>query len=126
VGYLATDKISAHRNAGLYRKEMREQFEEAYVGTFEQWCEKYKQMQSQVDALIIGDITDIKGWNDEKARRQTQSLTKIPTGCVLGALTDYAMFGFDENAFIINMKIANGLDRALPKSYIRKASRIIQ
>ena len=126
VGYLATDKISAHRNGGLYRKEMREQFEENYVATFDQWCEKYKQMQSEVDALIIGDIAGIKGWDDGKARQQIQALTKIPTGCVLGGLTQYAMLGFDYDAFVVNMKIAHKLGRAMPNSYIRKASRIIQ
>ena len=126
VGYLATDRISAHRNGGLYRKEMREQFEENYVATFDQWCEKYKQMQSEVDALIIGDIAGIKGWDNGKARQQIQSLTKIPTGCVMSGLTEYAMLGFDDDAFIINMKIANSLGRAVPNSYLRKASRIIQ
>lgn len=126
VGYLATDKLSAHRNGGLYRKEMREQFEEAYVDSFDQWCEKYKQMQSEVDALIIGDITDIKGWNDEKARQHVQFLTRIPTGCVLGAVTDYTMFGFDDDAFIVNMKIAKNLGKTVPNSYISKADRLIE
>jgi polar amino acid transport system substrate-binding protein len=126
VGYLATDKISAHRNGGLYRKEIREQFEENYVATFDQWCEKYKQMQSEVDALIIGDTTDIKGWDDGKAQQQILSFTKIPTGCVSGPLAQYAVFGFDDDSFIINMKIADTLGLAMPNSYIRKASRIMQ
>jgi polar amino acid transport system substrate-binding protein len=126
VGYLATDKISAHRAGGLYRKEMREPMLEEYVGSFDQWLEKYHQMQGKVDALIIGDMTDIKGWNAEKARQHTQSQTEIPTGCVLGSVTDYAMFGFDGDDFIINMKIANSLGRTIPKSYIRKATRIIE
>ena len=126
VGYLAADKISAHRNGGLYRKEMREQFEEAYVASFEQWREKYAQMQDKVDALIIGDISDITGWNAEKARQFVHSQTKIPTGCVIGAVTDYAMFGYDDEDFIINMKIASNLGRAVPNSYLSKAARVIR
>ena len=126
VGYLGSDTISAHRNAGLYRKEIRGQFSEAFVSSFDQWCETYKQMQNSVDALIIGDISGIKGWNDEKARKQIQSLTTIPTGCVVGALTNYAMFGFDGEDFVINMKIAKNLSQTIPRSYIRKAKRIIK
>lgn len=105
---------------------MREQFAETYVRSFDQWCEKYRQMQSEVDALIIGDITGIKGWNDVKARQHIQSQTKIPTGCVLGTVTDYAMFGFNGGDFIVNMKIAKILGQTIPNSCLSKATRIIE
>jgi polar amino acid transport system substrate-binding protein len=126
VGYLATDTISAHRNGGLYRKEIREQFVEAFAGTFDQWCEKYKQLQSSADAVIIGDISGIKGWDAKNAQKYIQTLTKIPTGCVSGAVTDYAMFGYDGDDFVINMKIAKSLGQTIPQSYMSKANRIIE
>jgi polar amino acid transport system substrate-binding protein len=126
IGYIATDKMSAHRNGGLYRKEMQEEFREAYVSTFNQWREQYAAMQHQVDALIVGDITGIKGWDDTKAQSLVQASTKIPTGCLLAAVCNYAMFGFDEDDFVINKKIIKTLSKTIPKSYIKKANRIIE
>jgi polar amino acid transport system substrate-binding protein len=126
IGYIATDKISAHRNGGLYRKELQEKLQEAYVSTFDQWLKQYAKMQNNVDALIIGDITGIKGWNDTKAQNVVQTSTKIPTGCLLGAVCDYAMFGFDEGNFVINKRIAKGMSKTIPRSYIKKANRIIE
>ncbi len=126
VGYLAVDKISSHRNGGLYRKEIREQFVEAYVDSFDKWLKTYKQMQNEVDAMIIGDISGISGWNPESANAAIQSSTRIPTGCVLGQVTHYAMFGFDDNDFVINKKITRHLRQTLPKSYLEKAIRVIE
>jgi polar amino acid transport system substrate-binding protein len=126
IGYIAADKMSAHRNGGLYRKEMREEFQEAYVSTFDQWRKQYTMMQKNVDALIIGDITGIKGWNDTQAQDFVQASTRIPTGCLLGAVSDYAMFSFDKADFVINKKIARNMKKTIPKSYIEKANRIIE
>lgn len=126
VGYLAVDKISSHRNGGLYRKEIREQFVEAYVDSFDQWIQKYRQMQDEVDAIIIGDISGIAGWDPVAASTTIQKSTRIPTGCVLGNVTDYAMLGFDDNDFVINMKIIKNLGKQIPKSYLSKAVRVIQ
>jgi polar amino acid transport system substrate-binding protein len=126
VGYLAADNMSAHRNGGLYRKEMREEFHEAYVSTFDQWLEQFKKMQSKVDALIIGDITGIKGWNNKEARNFVQTATVIPTGCLRGAVSDLALFGYEADNFIINKKIAEKLKISIPNSYIKKANKIIE
>jgi polar amino acid transport system substrate-binding protein len=126
VGYLAADTVAAHRNGGLYRKEMRERFVEAYVTTFNQWCVKYNQMQKEVDALIIGDISGLKGWSRDAAREAVIAHTKIPSGCVLDNALDYAMIGFDKNDFIINMAIAKNSGQVIPKSYLDKAARVIE
>jgi hypothetical protein len=99
---------------------------EAYARTFDQWRRQYVQMQDKVDALLIGDISGIKNWDHEAAKRITQTLTKIPTGCVKGSLADYAMFGYNKYDFIINRKIAKNLERPLPNSYIAKATKIIE
>jgi polar amino acid transport system substrate-binding protein len=126
IGYIATDKMSAHRNGGLYRKEMQEEFQEAYVRTFGQWQKEYAKMQDNVDALIIGDISGIKGWNDSSAQKFVQASTKIPTGCVVGTVCNYALFGFDEDDFVINKKIAKNMGKTIPKSYTKSANRIIE
>jgi polar amino acid transport system substrate-binding protein len=126
VGYLATDKLSAHRHGGLYRKEMREQFVEAYARTFKQWQKQYEEMQGKVDAMLIGDISGIKNWDHEAAKRIAETRTKIPTGCVKSSLADYAMFAYEGGDFIINRRVAENLGQSIPKSYLVKATKIIE
>jgi hypothetical protein len=104
---------------------MREQFVEAYARTFDQWREKYVQMQGKVDVLLVGDIKGIKNWDDMAARRITQNMTKIPTFSLKGALMDYTMFSYDADDFIINKKVTKNLEKPVPNSFIAKAARII-
>jgi polar amino acid transport system substrate-binding protein len=126
IGYLAADKMAAHRKGGLYRKAISEQFQEAYVSTFHQWRKQYEKMHNRVDAMIIGDIQGIKNWNDTQAQRFVQAYTEKPTGCLLKSVSNYAMFSFDGDDFIINKKIARNITKTIPKSYMRKATKIIE
>jgi hypothetical protein len=126
IGYLATDKMAAHRTGGMYRKEMTEQFHEAYVSTFHQWRKQYEKMQKKVDALIIGDIKGIKGWEDGQARKLVQTSTNILTASLQEDVSNYAMFSFEGDAFIINKKITRNLTKTIPQSYFKKATKIIE
>jgi hypothetical protein len=92
---------------------------------FGQWREKYKQMQGEVDALITGDIREVKGWRSDPAQKLIQSVTKIPTGSLLGSAADYAMFSYDTQDFIIKRKNAKSLNQNIPKSYLNIAHRVI-
>ncbi len=126
IGYLANDKLSAHKAGGLYRKEIREQFVELYAKTFNQWQEKFLQAQGQVDVLIIGDVSGIRGWNKTKAKQFVINQTTIPTSCVLDGLADYAFIAYEGNDLVLNQKIAGKLRMTFPKSYLNKAARIIE
>ncbi len=126
VGYLASDKRSAHREGGVFRMEMRENFVEQYVKTFDQWRAKFIEMQDQVDALIIGTHKDISGWNASGAKSVVLAQTRIPTGTVIKGLTDYALIGYEDDAMVINKTVADRLELDIPKSYLRRAARVIQ
>lgn len=126
IGYLAGDKLSAHREGGLYRKEMREEFVENYVKTFDEWREKYINMQDQVDIIIIGTVKNIRGWNASEAKRVVLNKSRIPTGSVLNGLADYALIGYEDDAMVINELVAKQLGIKFPKSYLSRAARIVE
>ena len=126
VGYLADDKLSSHREGGLYRKEMREEFVEMYSKDFNTWQENFLTLQNQVDALIIGDMSKIRGWSDAKAKQFALNRTRIPTGFVLDGMGEYTLLGYDGDDLVVNMKIADHAGIDIPKSIVKKAARVIR
>ena len=126
VGYLANNKLSSHKEGGLYRKEMREEFVERYAKDYDGWKENFLALQDQVDAIIIGDVSQIKGWNSAMAKTFTLNTTRIPTGYVLDGMGEYALIGYDGDDLTVNVKIAEQAGINIPASIIKKASRVIR
>lgn len=126
VGYLAGDVIESHREGGYYRKQMREDFVEYYVDSFDQWLEKYAAMQKEVDLIILGSTEGIAGWNQQKALKSVMSQTSVPTGSMVADLAEYACIGFEGNGMVVNLKVAEQIGLKIPRSFMRRASRVIQ
>lgn len=126
VGYLADDRLASHREGGLYRKAMREPLIEMYADNFNAWKKKFLALQDRVDAIIIGDVSQIKGWQNDQAETFVQRMTREPTGYVLDGMGGLAMIGYDGNDFTVNMKIARAAHIDIPKGIIRMASRVIK
>ncbi len=98
VGYLAADTLT-ERKDGLYTKrDVRENFVERYVKTFDDWKMAFNQMQNQVDVLIVGNNGGIQGWNDAEARRFALDNTRIPTGCLLDWIAPVVFLGATRSA----------------------------
>lgn len=126
VGYLASDELAAHQDGGLYRKELREVFVEKYVKTFDQWREKFIEMQDQVDVLIIGSTDRIKGWKPTRAKNIILESSRVPTGSLKKDLADITFLGYANNSLVINVPVAKKLDISIPKSFLRTADKVIQ
>ncbi len=126
VGYLAGDTPSSHKDAEWFRRGIREEIIERYARTFEQWRESFTQMQSQVDVLILGNNSGIEGWNGASAKEIAVARSSVPTGCVMDWMADYAFIGYAKGKLILNKRIASHLKIEFPKSFVRKADRIIE
>jgi polar amino acid transport system substrate-binding protein len=126
VGYLASDKLAVHKEGGLYRKEMREEFIERYVKTFQQWQSEFLALQDQVDAIILGDVSAIDGWSETAVRSLIQRSTRIPTGYVLEDMSGFAMLGYEGNDLVLNKKIAQNAGITFTRGLLKKADRVIQ
>jgi ABC-type uncharacterized transport system substrate-binding protein len=55
---------------------------EKYVKTFADWKEAYKNMQNQVDILILGNKVAIPDFKDAEAAEWVMNYSKIPTGTI--------------------------------------------
>ena len=98
VGYLAADTLT-ERKDGLYTKrDVREDFIERYVKTFDEWKLAFNQMQNKVDVLIVGNNGGIQGWNDADAQRFALENTRIPTGCLLDWMAPVVFLGATRSA----------------------------
>ena len=126
IGFLATDTPSSHKDAQWLRRGVREEVIERYVRTFDEWRESFIEMQSQVNVLILGNNSGIVGWNNDTARTIAQSNTKIPTGCLMEWMAEYAVIGYSQGNLLLNKKLAGVAGIAFPPSFEKKASMIIE
>ena len=126
VGYLANNTLSAHNEGGLYRKEIGETLVEMYADDFDEWRQCYNELQDQVDAMIIGDVSKLKNWEADEARAFVQNATKIPTSYVLDGMEEFAMVGYNGDDLTVNVKIAKPSGINIPKIITKHAVRIIQ
>lgn len=125
VGYIASDKLAAHKEGGLYRKEIPAEFVERYVKSFKAWQTEVLELQNQVDAIIFGDPTAIKDWDEDRATELLQSKTRIPTGYVLEGMAAFSMIGYEGMDLVINKKIADNAGIRISRGLLKKARRVI-
>jgi hypothetical protein len=65
-------------------------------------------------------------WNSRSAKEITMTQSRVPTGCVMDWMADYAFIGYAKGNLILNKTIAEKLQIELPDSFVKKAARIIE
>lgn len=98
VGYLARDNFTTRKEGEYTRHDVREDFIERYVQTFNEWKAEFKRLQSEVDVLIVGNTAGMKDWVETEAEQFALENTHIPTGCLLDWMTPIAFLGATRSA----------------------------
>ncbi len=98
VGYLAADTLTERKDGYYTKRDVREDFIDQYVRTFDEWKIAFNQLQDQVDVLIVGNNGGIQGWNDAKAQQFALIHTRIPTGCLLDWIAPVVFLGATRSA----------------------------
>jgi ABC-type uncharacterized transport system substrate-binding protein len=99
IGLLTSDVETEHKDALYYKKLFTVAFAgERYVKTFSEWKDAYKNMQENVDILILSNNAGISGWNDAEAAKWAQNHAKVPTGTIYDFMMPYAMVGMTKSA----------------------------
>ncbi|MBU0468288.1 MAG: ABC transporter substrate-binding protein [Candidatus Omnitrophica bacterium] len=65
----------------------------ALVSNFDEWKQRYLELQKTVDMLLWFDPIDIAGWDNDQANEFILAETKIPTGCMSDKNIRYALLG---------------------------------
>lgn len=84
IGFLTEDTISEHSNAENLVNYVGINLDEvAFVSSFNEWKEKYLEMQNKVDILVLGVMGSYIDWEQESQHREIINFvmqnTKIPT-----------------------------------------------
>lgn len=98
VGYLASDTMTERMDGEFYQEEIEVEYIQRYAKDMDAWVSEYRSLQDEVDILIIGNNAGVNDWNDAAAMRVIRNNTRIPTGCVLDWLIEYAFLGYTKIA----------------------------
>lgn len=98
VGYLAADTLKERKDGFYTNQDVREEFVERYVKTFDEWKRAFNELQYKVDVLIIGNNGGISDWDKAEAERFAVQNTRIPTGCLLDWIAPLAFLGATRSA----------------------------
>lgn len=96
MGLLGADNESNRKEAASYAKLGVVLDEVVFVETFEQWKQSYRQLQKQVDMLILAPPSFLaaesgKGHDQAEARTFVLENTRIPTGSVEDWIAPYSL-----------------------------------
>jgi ABC-type uncharacterized transport system substrate-binding protein len=98
VGYLAADTLTERKDGFYTNRDVREDFVERYVTTFDEWKTAFNELQDKVDVLIIGNNGGIRGWDNTAAQQFALQYTRIPTGCLLDWIAPVVFLGATRSA----------------------------
>lgn len=98
VGYLAADTLTERKDGFYTNRDVREDFLERYVKTFDEWKTAFNELQDKVDVLIIGNNGGIRGWDNDEAQQFALQNTRIPTGCLLDWIAPVVFLGATRSA----------------------------
>jgi ABC-type uncharacterized transport system substrate-binding protein len=95
VGFLTVDTETERVEQKAYRDILKLQFaQERFVKTLADWKAAFKDLQGQVDVLLLGNFAGINDWNEADARAWAEANTRIPSGAMYDFMMPYAMLGF--------------------------------
>jgi ABC-type uncharacterized transport system substrate-binding protein len=98
IGFLTEDKLTDHKNAYHYKKTFGIEMTEAYAADFEDWKQKYLDLQKKADMLIIGNTAGLPGWNLQAAVDFVLANGKIPSGTDQIDWMPFTLIGFTKVA----------------------------
>lgn len=94
VGFLTVDTETERAEQKAYREKLKLSFaQERFVKTLADWKAAFKELQGQVDVLLLGNFAGINDWNEGDARAWAEANTKIPSGAMYDFMMPYAMLG---------------------------------
>ncbi len=81
IGFIGGDRLSERKNLHHYIKRFKIEFSKAvFAKTFEEWKQGFRELQDEVDMIMIVSHAGITNWNDEEAKKFVESVTKVPVG----------------------------------------------
>lgn len=94
LGFLSPDELSEHKIAKNHEERFKLHYDKAFfVKTFEEWKQRFLELQNSVDIVILTNNGGIAGWNNAEAQQFVEANTQIPVGTTHDFMMPYALLG---------------------------------
>ncbi len=94
VGFLTVDTETERSEQKAYHEQLKLEFaQERFVKTLADWKAAFKELQGQVDVLLLGNFAGINDWNEAEARAWAEANTRIPSGGMYDFMMPFTMLG---------------------------------
>ncbi|MBC8206244.1 MAG: hypothetical protein ISR85_04165 [Kiritimatiellales bacterium] len=94
VGIIGMESLTCEKDIRYLKPILSLRDEHVHlVSDFNEWKQAYSALQETVDMIIWMNPIGIQGWDPAAAEDYVLKHTKIPTGCVVGHNTRYALLG---------------------------------
>jgi ABC-type uncharacterized transport system substrate-binding protein len=94
IGFLATDNITAKKEAENYKKLFGIEVVPYYAKSYDDWKKGFKELQGKVDMLVIDTHGGLYDDKSADLKAFVEANTKIPTGTFYDFMSDFALIGF--------------------------------
>lgn len=94
LGFLASDSIPDRKSLYWYTRQGIVFHRIFFASTFAEWQQRYRQLQHEVDLLLIRNTSSLQGWDEQQARTFVLAHTRIPTGTVNTHQTRLVLLSF--------------------------------
>jgi len=92
IGLLTSDDLTERKEGEYMKKIFKVNFTvEKYVKSFAEWKEAFKNMQGQVDILILGNKVAIPDFKDAEGAEWAQTYSNIPSGTINDWMMPFTM-----------------------------------
>lgn len=94
VGFLTEATETERAELKAYREKLHIDFASAQlVKTFDEWKAAFRQLQGEVDVVLLGNVAGIQGFDEKEARAFAEAHTRVPSGAMYEWMMPYAMLG---------------------------------
>ncbi len=132
IGFLKGDSLTARKEGSEFEKLLGREIVQAYARDYEDWESLYRQLQKQVDILLVGHLEALPDWDRDMDKLSDFMIenTEIPTGSwdpwfSPMVLVTYAQMGEEQGRWSAEtaLKILSGLSpREIPIARNKQAA----
>ena len=94
IGLLAEDTLTEHKEAENYKSKLGIDVQGSFVTSFDEWKQKFIELQNQVDVLIIGNTAGMTDFDVKAAEAHVLKNARIPSGAIQINTMSFALIGY--------------------------------
>jgi ABC-type uncharacterized transport system substrate-binding protein len=95
IGFLSIAGTTSEKDNAYHVEILGKPYDKTYyVMTYQEWKERFLQLQDEVDFLIIGNPQGLAGWDEKDFVRFAARHTRIPTGATIHWVKKFTLIGY--------------------------------